>query len=376
VDDSNTIDVSIPCATCSGELRIGDATCPGCGRMVTDDELAALRRRWQATMPGYAMPRPVAQHGVATSASLYEPAWSKLLALRTRRQSRTGLFILGFALFALSMSGDLDAANIAILIGVILVHELGHLAAMWAFGYRDLGVFFIPFLGAVATARSAGNSKPWQRGLVTLAGPVPGIVAGWAILALAPPEGPSNHHGMVTATMLLFVNGFNLLPMMPLDGGRLLNVALFSKHWRWETTFTVCAGIGLGVIGRALSSWLIAGLGLLTAFMAFSQRRLVRAAHEIRPSFAGLDAEPATLTEERRKLLFDAAAGALGASEAGKPGGHGLSPERRAAVLASYMQFVLDRATIAPTPAATSVLLVLAYLASCTLLLPFLLAMS
>ena len=83
------------------------------------------------------------------NAGLYEPAWSELLERRARRQNRTTLFILGFALFALSVMGDLDLPGVVILIGVILVHELGHLAAMWVFGYKDLGVFFIPMLYVV-----------------------------------------------------------------------------------------------------------------------------------------------------------------------------------------------------------------------------------
>jgi Zn-dependent protease len=307
------------------------------------------------------------------NAGLYEPAWSALLARRARRQNRTGLFIVGFALFALSVMGDLDLAGVVILIGVILVHELGHLAAMWAFGYKELGVFFIPFFGAVATARSAGTSKPWQRGLVTLAGPVPGIVAGYAILAFSPQAVLSSPHVSVAAAMLLFVNGFNLLPMMPLDGGRLLNLAVFSKHPVLELAFTAGAGICFLLFGIAREIWLTAGLGAFTVLAAFGQRRLIRAAHELRPAFGGIVAEPASLTGEQRKLLFDKAAWTLEATEAARDRGFDWTPDHRAGVLASYMQVILDRATIAPASAATSVLLVLAYLASCGLLLPLVL---
>jgi hypothetical protein len=158
--------------------------------------------------------------------------------------------------------------------------------------------------------------------------------------------------------------------MMPLDGGRLLNVAVFSRHPSLETAFTVLAGASLGLVGLAMQSWLTAGLGIFTAFAASAQRRLISAAHEIRPAFAGVPAEPALLTEDQRKILF------LQATEAAEHRYDNATLRSRARLLASNMQIILDRATIAPTSAVTAVLLVLAYLASCTLLLPLVLAFS
>ena len=65
-----------------------------------------------------------------------------------------------------------------VLVAVLLLHELGHLVAMrWA-GYRDLKIFFIPFIGAMVSGREQ-QATAGQKMLVLLAGPVPGIVLGW-----------------------------------------------------------------------------------------------------------------------------------------------------------------------------------------------------
>jgi hypothetical protein len=43
--------VSIQCSTCRAKIRLGDSHCPSCMRKVTRDEIAALRRRWEAADP-------------------------------------------------------------------------------------------------------------------------------------------------------------------------------------------------------------------------------------------------------------------------------------------------------------------------------------
>ena len=51
-------------------------------------------------------------------------------------------------LAGLNGMGGLSVEMLAILVGVLFVHELGHWVAMRVFGYRNLKMFFIPFFGA------------------------------------------------------------------------------------------------------------------------------------------------------------------------------------------------------------------------------------
>ena len=86
-----------------------------------------------------------------------------------------GCLILSLVLFALSFYSSTDAAKLAILIPVLLLHELGHFAGMRLFGYRNVQMFFVPFLGAAVSGRK--HAAPvWQQVVVLLLGPLPGLL--------------------------------------------------------------------------------------------------------------------------------------------------------------------------------------------------------
>lgn len=109
--------------------------------------------------------------------------------------------------------------SILIIVAVILVHEMGHVLGMKVFGYKNIRMLFIPMLGAIVSGSQTG-SKPYAPAVVALLGPIPGIVIG-AVIALIAIMNQSPLM-MEYATASLFINTFNLLPVMPLDGGRVL----------------------------------------------------------------------------------------------------------------------------------------------------------
>ena len=134
------------------------------------------------------------------------------------------------------------------LVPILLFHEAGHWLAMKAFGYQDLRMFFIPFFGAAVAGRHR-NVAGWKKALVALAGPVPGILlgAGLAVAGWASGNRDLGH----AALLLVLLNGFNLLPFLPLDGGWFLHATLFSRTWWLDTLFRTAAVVGLIVIGAA-----------------------------------------------------------------------------------------------------------------------------
>lgn len=133
------------------------------------------------------------------------------------------------------------------LIPVLLFHEAGHWVAMRLCKYRNLRMFFIPFFGAAVTGQN-WNVPGWKKALVSLAGPMPGIFLGaaLAIVTIFVKVAWINKLAMI----LLVLNGINLLPVLPLDGGRVLHSVLFCRH-RWlDIAFRVMAVLGL--IGIAM----------------------------------------------------------------------------------------------------------------------------
>ena len=110
---------------------------------------------------------------------------------------------------------------------LLLVHELGHVIQLRREGVQASAPVFIPFLGAAIAAKSLGGNA-LAEARVGLAGPVLGTLAAAAVGVA----------GLATDSELLkalafvgfFLNLFNLLPVLPLDGGRAMS-ALSPALW-------------------------------------------------------------------------------------------------------------------------------------------------
>ncbi|HXI68723.1 MAG TPA: hypothetical protein VNN22_00020 [Verrucomicrobiae bacterium] len=145
-----------------------------------------------------------------------------------------------------------------LIIPVLLFHECGHWAAMRIFRYRNLRMFFIPLFGAAVTG-SHWNIPGWKKAIVSLAGPLPGIALGifLGIIGLILKKPLLNE----VALLLVFINGLNLLPVLPLDGGHVLQTILFCRN-RWlNVAFQVLAIAGLFLMS-------VAGLGKVFMYLA------------------------------------------------------------------------------------------------------------
>ncbi|MCX6316818.1 MAG: site-2 protease family protein [Bacteroidetes bacterium] len=117
---------------------------------------------------------------------------------------------------------------------ILIIHELGHFIAMKMFRYKDLGIFFIPLLGAYVSGSKREVSQT-QSAIILLAGPLPGILFGIILFLLFKQNPFQEFAGMsyyTIAISFLFLNLINLIPVYPLDGGQLLNrVFLDEESW-------------------------------------------------------------------------------------------------------------------------------------------------
>ncbi len=147
-----------------------------------------------------------------------------------------------------------------IVLGAILLHELGHVAAMEAFGYRDRRILFIPFLGGGAMGERE-KASPEQRTLVHLLGPAPGILLG--LMALYAFLHDGGMWWLATATTLLLVNYVNLLPISPLDGGRIVETLLLGRFPRAQTAFLGAGAVLFGGAAWMFRDPVLAGIALV-----------------------------------------------------------------------------------------------------------------
>jgi Zn-dependent protease len=165
--------------------------------------------------------------------------------------------LLGISLILFGMAGFFQSTptDLALLVGVLLFHETGHYVGMRLFNYQDVRMFFIPFFGAAVSGRST-SVQGYKEAIVLLLGPLPGIVLGLAIgVSCMFHDSPLLRSA---ALMLLALNGFNLLPLLPLDGGRLVHLIVFSRQRHVEALFRILTAVLLGVVAWAMGAWLLA----------------------------------------------------------------------------------------------------------------------
>ncbi|MGH2920076.1 MAG: site-2 protease family protein [Solirubrobacteraceae bacterium] len=110
---------------------------------------------------------------------------------------------------------------------LLLVHEMGHVIQLRREGIPASAPMFIPFLGAAVMAKSLGNDATAEA-RVGLAGPILGTLGALALIPVA--EWTGSDFWQALAFTGLFLNLFNLLPVVPLDGGRAM-AAL--SPWMW-----------------------------------------------------------------------------------------------------------------------------------------------
>jgi Zn-dependent protease len=147
------------------------------------------------------------------------------LALKPRvmpRWSPPVLLLLSVVAFVL-VFGVQWATAIAVTV-VLVMHEFGHALVMRLVGIKVRGFVFVPLLGA-ATLPEHSFPTRWDEARVTLAGPASGLPTAGVLALLA----LSEHADWIGKRALGFallsalaVNLLNLLPVLPLDGGRVL----------------------------------------------------------------------------------------------------------------------------------------------------------
>jgi len=178
--------------------------------------------------------------------------------------------LISLAVFALVQGMRLGWTALPTFLGALILHEAGHLVAMRIFGYRDVKVFFVPFLGALATADGKPwGLAPWKRAVVLLAGPLPGLFLGiglyGSVFLLASVELPLWVQSLrwSAVEMLLLLNLFNLLPLGGLDGGQYCQAVLFSRFPKVEVAFRLAGSLALAALGLWLKTPMLAAFAVL-----------------------------------------------------------------------------------------------------------------
>jgi Zn-dependent protease len=153
------------------------------------------------------------------------------------------------------------------LVLLILVHESGHLVVARAIGIPASLPVLIPFLGAFVNMKKQPASVA-QESQMAIGGPILGSVAAalcYVFYILA----PDSHYAslfLALAYFGFFINLFNLVPVTPLDGGRVLS--LLSK-WFNVAGLVIAAGILLFSQFRSPILFLVLIFGAMSTWQRF-----------------------------------------------------------------------------------------------------------
>lgn len=123
------------------------------------------------------------------------------------------------------------------LVVLLFIHEMGHVIALRKYGVKATAPIFIPFLGAFIGMKQLPKNATMEA-VVGLGGPVIGslgALAAWIIYQI------DGHPIFLVMTYLgIILNLFNLLPILPLDGGRAVGVL---SRWFWVVGFVGLIGL-------------------------------------------------------------------------------------------------------------------------------------
>jgi stage IV sporulation protein FB len=195
-----------------------------------------------------------------------------------------------------------NIAFILVLTGVILIHEVGHYLAMKIFKYKDLSIFFVPLIGAFASGTKDTISQK-QNVIILLAGPIPGVIIGLILYYYGLRD--QSEFLLKTSKIFLVINLFNLLPIMPLDGGGIIKNIFFDSNVLINKIFLF---ISIGILtyfSLSTQSYILLIIPFFLLLQINNQSQLVKIRKQVKNNGINLDKSYDELSDEEYWLIRD-----------------------------------------------------------------------
>jgi stage IV sporulation protein FB len=151
-------------------------------------------------------------------------------------------FVFYILIFFLVFNGNVQL--LAAVMMVMFIHEFGHFSVMKKYGYVDKRMFFIPLFNIFFRNDDESvqvSSK--EKLLILFAGPVPGILIGFAALFYG--DKVQNEQMVGLAWIFLVWNLINLIPLDMLDGGMISETLYPKKNFTIQLLATVLISAGI-----------------------------------------------------------------------------------------------------------------------------------
>ena len=159
---------------------------------------------------------------------------------------------------------------VAMLLIVLVIHELGHYIMMKRFKYKNVRMLFIPLMGAFVSGSKSEYSQK-QSFFMIAAGPMPGILIGSMLILFSQSFDSTAmfNFGLIFSVL----NLLNLIPLDPLDGGQLFKLLLRKNHELLLLVFAFFSSLVIIALGWFLDSYILIIFGFLMGFRVRSLQK-------------------------------------------------------------------------------------------------------
>ena len=156
--------------------------------------------------------------------------------------------------------------EIAVMLAIVCIHEMGHLFMAMYLKWRIRRIMLWIF-GGVMETEEHGNRPIAEEALVVLAGPLQHLFIYLLLLGFGESLLPASVLDIAFQYNIILLL-FNLLPIYPLDGGKLLSLVLASvmpyrRAHAATLIFSICCGIVLLVIQLLYFSFVLTTVCLI-----------------------------------------------------------------------------------------------------------------
>jgi Zn-dependent protease len=158
-----------------------------------------------------------------------------LLLPKAKLLVTSGTALVSIAAYSIFFGWEFAAGFVVLL----FLHEMGHVFQLRREGIKASAPMFVPFMGAMIFTRSLGGNA-LAEARVGLAGPILGSIAAAIVAAIGELTGSSLL--IALAYFGFFINLFNLLPVVPLDGGRAMAAM---APWMWFLGFGALVALAI-----------------------------------------------------------------------------------------------------------------------------------
>ena len=178
-------------------------------------------------------------------------------------------FLLGIFLFR-----PLEALAIMLMVfSFVILHEFGHALTAKKLGYETKDIT-IGFVGGIASIEGDWIKNPTHELIITFAGPMVNFVlmALSSLTILLPFNSTIDYVASLTFVLNAIILAFNLLPIYPMDGGRMLKSILLilinkSTAFKWTQYVSIAVAVSISIAFLSIGAILPAAVLLLMAFL-------------------------------------------------------------------------------------------------------------